>query len=235
MERPRAVLPRGVPGTTAPRRYRDDSPGLSFCPRSGCARGPGGPSPEGGGAPQSVRGANRSPAPPDIHLLLKTDRSEIGIGVVERPTWAQRMGRDPYGLFVDVTIEPLKKSRFEVPFSMRWIAPGRFMMGSPEEEAGRDDDEQLHEVTLTEGFWMAETPCTQDVWTAIMEKNPSEFVSPERPVDSVSYEDVQQFLARFQERQRGLALRLPTEAQWEYACRAGTTDATYAGPMDHLG
>lgn len=119
---------------------------------------------------------------------------------------------------------------------MRWIAPGRFMMGSPESEAGRWEDEgPQHEVTLTEGFWLADTPCTQDLWQAVMGDNPSRFRSPRRPVEQVSWDDVQGFLARLNQGggdERAAHWCLPTEAQWEYACRAGTTTATHAGPIE---
>ena len=69
-------------------------------------------------------------------------------------------------------------------------------MGSPPEEQGRFDNETLHQVTLTEGYWLAETPCTQALWTAVMKDNPSEFKSPDRPVENVSFEAVQAFLQR---------------------------------------
>ena len=106
---------------------------------------------------------------------------------------------------------------------MVWCPPGKFMMGSPEEEEGRDNDETQHRVTLTKGFWMARTPVTQKQWKSVMGNNPSEFKGDDLPVECVSWNDCQEFCKK-----AGLGLRLPTEAEWEYACRAGST-GPYAG------
>jgi len=113
-----------------------------------------------------------------------------------------------------------------VIYRMRWIKPGTFMMGSPEDEPERFDDELLHEVTLTNGFWLGETTCTQAAWKAVMGENPSRFKGDNRPVERVSWYDCQDFL----ERANAIAgLRLPTEVEWEYACRAGTTTPFWFG------
>lgn len=109
------------------------------------------------------------------------------------------------------------------------------MMGSPLDEVGRFDREgPQHEVTLTRGYWMAQTPCTQALWEAVMGANPSELKSPERPVENVSWDDVQEFIERLEQRVPGLGAGLPTEAQWEYACRAGTEAAIYAEPLEEI-
>jgi formylglycine-generating enzyme required for sulfatase activity len=109
-------------------------------------------------------------------------------------------------------------------------------MGSPEGEAGRFNDEgPQHEVTTEGGFWIFSTPCTQELWESVMGNNPSRFRSPTRPVERVSWNDCLEFVARLNDRLDGLELSLPSEAQWEYACRAGTTTATYAGDLAILG
>jgi sulfatase modifying factor 1 len=145
------------------------------------------------------------------------------------PSWAHANGRDAYGRWVSFRVG-------EVEQRMRWISPGTFTMGSPPDEPGRDAGEgPQHEVTLRTGFWMADTPCTQALWQMVMGENPSRFVSPTRPVESVSWTDVQAFLERLQDRVPDLEPRLPTEAQWEHACRAGTGAATYAGSIQLLG
>ena len=111
---------------------------------------------------------------------------------------------------------------------LRWIPPGEFMMGSPNSEVGRFKREgPQHKVTLTEGFWLADTPCTQALWQAVMGENPSRFKSPRRPVEQVSWHDCQRFIARLNQLLPGSGFKLPSEAEWEYACRAGTQGASY--------
>ncbi len=145
------------------------------------------------------------------------------------PRWASGWGQDRYGVFVEFTLQ-------EVTQQLRWIPPGRFWMGSPEEEPGRFDNEgPRHQVTLTEGYWLFDTPCTQALWEAVMGNNPSYFKSPTRPVEQVSWDNVQDFLARLNARIPGLDLMLPSETQWEHACRAGTETAIYTGALDILG
>lgn len=105
-----------------------------------------------------------------------------------------------------------------VSMGMVWCPPGTFMMGSND---GDDDEKPVHQVTLTKGFWMAETEVTQAQWKSVMEYNPSEHKGDNLPVESVTWGDCLEFCL-----QTGLAL--PTEAEWEYACRAGST-GRYAG------
>ena len=102
------------------------------------------------------------------------------------------------------------------------VAQDGFLMGSPTSEAGRNDDETQHRVKLTRGFWLQTTVVTQQQWKSVMRGNPSIFKNRKNyPVDSVSWDDCQQFIDRL--RQHGIPARLPTESEWEFACRAGTT------------
>jgi formylglycine-generating enzyme required for sulfatase activity len=134
-----------------------------------------------------------------------------------------------FGVYADLTIATTHGVATQ---RLRWIPPGRFMMGSPEGEEGRRSAEgPQHEVTLAEGVWLFDTPCTQALWQAVMGGNPSRFKSPTRPVEQVSFEDVQGFLDKVNALVPGLDLGLPSEAQWEYACLGGTETATYAGDM----
>ena len=139
------------------------------------------------------------------------------------PLWASDSGKDVTGAWAEFTV--LGNNGMSATQRMRWIPPGSFLMGSPETEAGRDNDEKQHEVTIEEGFWLADTACTQALWEAVMKSNPSFFKGSNLPVENVSWNDAQAFMAELNRRIPGLGLSLPTEAQWEYACRAGTTTA----------
>jgi formylglycine-generating enzyme required for sulfatase activity len=107
---------------------------------------------------------------------------------------------------------------------LAWIPPGNFVMGSPPGETDRYDDEVPHRVTLTKGIWLGVYPVTQAQWQKVMKNNPSCFTGEDRPVEQVSWDDCQEFCRKLSVRE-GKTYRLPTEAEWEYACRAGTTTA----------
>ena len=147
--------------------------------------------------------------------------------------WACAWGEDVYGLWQAFEIKGVRQV-------MRWIPPGRFMVGSPADEPKRRDNEAQQAVTLSQGYWLADTACSQALWQRVMGKNPSKFNSdPQHPVDSVSWDDCQQWIDKANSLMRGgeqgeeqsqdLQFTLPTEAQWEYACRAGTRTAFWWG------
>ena len=122
-----------------------------------------------------------------------------------------------------------------VSFCFYWIPQGCFWMGSPDDEEGRWSNEgPRHKVTLTKGFWLSETPCTQAFWKAVMGENPSHFKSPNHPVERVSWTDCQNFIKKLNSYLPGLEARLPTEAEWEYSCRAGTETSIYASNIDRI-
>ncbi|MCI5211785.1 MAG: formylglycine-generating enzyme family protein [Candidatus Electrothrix sp. ATG2] len=139
------------------------------------------------------------------------------------------MGRDRFGLWAEFVVEgkdgPVRQR-------MRWIPPGRFLMGSPEDEPGWYDNEgPQHWVNISKGFWLFDTLVTQALWQAMMGENPSIFKSPNRPVETVSWDDCQKFVQKINQQIPSLNLSLPSEAQWEYACRAGSTTALYTEPI----
>lgn len=140
------------------------------------------------------------------------------------PRWACSWGQDEVGVFAGFVVDA-------VEYRMRWIPAGEFWMGSPATEEGRYGDEgPRHRVRISKGFWLGETPVTQGLWEAVMGSNPSWFKGEaERPVVQVSWEDVQGFIAALEKLAQGLGVRLPSEEEWEYACRAGTEGPTYAG------
>ena len=148
-------------------------------------------------------------------------------------------GVKPVGPFLNLSIA----KGIEMTFAC--IAPGTFLMGSPETELEPDDNEELHEVTLTKPFFMGIHQVTQEQWQAIMGSNPSLFEGENLPVEQVSWEDCIAFCKKLSER-TGRLCTLPSEAQWEYACRAGTTttfsfgeaistnQANYNGSFDYV-
>lgn len=109
------------------------------------------------------------------------------------------------------------------------IAPGTFIMGSGPGEDGRyNNEDPAHEVRILSPFWMGKYPITQAQWQAVMGFNPSRFKGDQLPVEQISWTDAHDFAKRLQEL-TGYAFRLPNEAEWEYACRAGGMTAYFFG------
>ena len=130
----------------------------------------------------------------------------------------------------------------DLNLEMAYIRPGSFTMGSPGSEEGRYDNESPQtRVTFTKGYWLGKTEVTQGQWEALMGSNPSNLKGADLPVEQVSWTEAMEFCRKLTERERaagrlpeGYAYTLPTEAQWEYACRAGTT-GNYAGDLNSMG
>ena len=127
--------------------------------------------------------------------------------------------------------------------TMLWMPPGRFWMGSPEEESERSSAEGPQHLVQLQGFFLAQTPITQGQWRLVaqwrpnraerawyrnLDPNPSRFKGDHRPVEGVSWDDAMEFCLRLSQR-TGRNYTLPSEAQWEYACRAGTTTPFHCG------
>lgn len=134
---------------------------------------------------------------------------------------------------------PLADDGFTAPpgWSFVEIKPGSFTMGSPASEEGRNENEVQHKVTLTHGFWLGKYEVTQEQYVELMGTNPSRHCPGRNlPVETVSWDDAQEFLQRLTDREQAAGrlpadwvYRLPTEAEWEYAARAGTTTAYFFG------
>jgi len=168
------------------------------------------------------------------------------VASVPTPGWAAHTGTDAFGAWADLTVAGVTQR-------MRWIPAGTFMMGCPEVEsqaaaqnrqlAYHDTDRgaarfiaPLHAVSLGTGYWLADSPVTQALWLAVMGRNPSAYPNGgDHPVEQVSWNDCADFFQRLNAHSGHPGATVPSEAQWEYACRAGTTTATYAGDLDCQG
>jgi formylglycine-generating enzyme required for sulfatase activity len=175
-----------------------------------------------------ARLAQRSASGQAVHLQTPTLAMQLGQIV---PPFGFEHGRDEVGLYA------LCHLNGQV-LRLRYIEPGEFLMGSPKHEAGRDEDEgPQHRVVISHGFWLGEVACTQALWQAVMGNNPSRFDEkngggPQHPVEQVSWLDVQQFLHKLNQSlppDFPWQASLPTEAEWEYACRAGTITPFWFG------
>lgn len=163
-----------------------------------------------------------------IDIVSDTSAIVIAPWILET-SWAKGAGRDRFGLWADAAVNG-------APIRFRWIPPGRFDMGSPLNEEGRLEGEgPAHAVTWSRGRWLADAPVTQQLWNAVMGSNPSRFKSPDRPVECVSWEDCREFVGRVGDVAPELDARFPSEAEWEHACRAGTSTATWVGDLWILG
>jgi formylglycine-generating enzyme required for sulfatase activity len=171
-----------------------------------------------------------APAAPVAPAAAPTTAAPVAPATPTR-RWPPADQRDPFGRWAEIDV-------LGVVQRLRWIAPGEFWMGSTDEERAKIGDKDYerwarnesprHRVRLTQGFWLADTACTQALWMAVMGgENPSEFQDdPNNPVERVSWDDVQGFLEKLQGLLPvGCRAELPSEAEWEYACRAGSETA----------
>jgi len=112
-----------------------------------------------------------------------------------------------------------------------WVTPESFMMGS---EKGQENEKPVHRVTILNGYYIGKYEVTQEQWQKVMKNNPSQFKGENLPVEGVTWEAAQEFIRRLNAMKEGYEYRLPTEAEWEYACRAGTT-GDYLDDLDATG
>lgn len=190
--------------------------------------------PEGSAAPTPAHAAHRSRLP--VHrrspahgwsVVMVAGMAVAGIawwwsgGIATAPepafpAWATGGGRDGAGRWVELRVG-------EAVTRLRHRPAGSFSMGSPIGESGRAAHEQQRQVALSSGFWMQETECDQAFYVAVTGTNPSRHRGADLPVEQVTWDAAQSFCAQLLE--RGVPARLPTEAEWEYACRAGSESA----------
>jgi formylglycine-generating enzyme len=178
-------------------------------------------------------------------ILTAADPPPASADQASKPVWASVMGKDLYGTWADLVVKGVTQ-RF------RLIPAGTFTMGCDDAETDAVWNEvkdkptltahyrasfeaPQHAVTLTLGFWCADSSCTQALWQAVMGSNPSHFTGdPQRPVETVTWDDCKGFCTHVNGLLPSAQARLPSEAEWEYACRAGTTGWYNGASLDAL-
>ena len=143
-------------------------------------------------------------------------------GIFVQPDWCDGIGVDDWGIYADLAIAN-SIQRF------RWIWPGTFLMGSQENEQGRTEIETQHKVTLSRGYWLADTACPQNIWSWTIGESLMWVKGKEKPAVDLSWENCDKMLKELNLKWPNLELKLPSEAQWEYACRAGTQTVFHFG------
>jgi len=165
-----------------------------------------------------------SAAPKHAHAAALVASTDDAATSQPRAAWIQAEGRDQFGTWARVAVG-------SASFRLRLLPPGTFRMGSPTAEAGRKPGETAHQVTLSKGFWISDTEVTRDLWLAVMGSG-----QPGRePASNVSWHDAHDFLVALAQRVPDISPRLPSEAEWEYACRAGSPESFSAGPRPTAG
>jgi len=178
-------------------------------------------------------------ASPVVDPTSTTETSSTAIGQTSTEAGAPGGWADKYkaGTAKSLTIKGEE-------YKFHYCPAGEFLMGSPESEPDRYSNEKQHRVELTNGFWMLETEVTQAMWESAMGTKPMDktwldgWKSVKKPVGNVSWEDCQDFIAKLNSlgvAPSGFQFRLPTEAEWEYACRAGTSGPYAGSGLDSLG
>ena len=152
-----------------------------------------------------------------VVLVVLTALGSLAIATAAEPKADGKAKSPPKELTVDLG--------GGVKLELVLIPAGEFLMGSPDSEKdGASDEKSQHKVRITKPFYLGKCLVTQEQWEAVMGSNPSKFKGPKNPVETVSWDDCQKFLGKLNAKSAagGGTFQLPTEAQWEYACRAGS-------------
>ena len=190
---------------------------------------------------KSLRDFNIQGVIKNNNLMKKITIGVLGLVLTSAMVWSAaslEIIKQPESQAVTVgeSVTSSVETDVELAMSMVWCPAGTFTMGSPSSELGRESDETLHSVTISHGFWIGKYEVTQAQYRVVMGSNSSSFKGDNLPVEEVAWYDAMEFCQKLTEIERATgrlpenyAYTLPTEAQWEYACRAGTTTALNSG------
>ncbi len=159
-------------------------------------------------------GASRTAIPPVAGAPAAPAQAIVPEPAWPKPAWAALRGEDARGRWAELTVAGRA-------LRLRWCPPGSFLLGSPVDQAGRHADEGPCLATISHGFWLAEDETPQALYQAVMGANPSFFRGDDLPIENVTWDEAQAFTRHANAGLSQPLLRLPTEAEWEYACRAG--------------
>lgn len=154
----------------------------------------------------------------------------MSCGVTKSTSTSQRKEVRQDGKLVEIEFMLPGLAENNTPLTVVYIPAGTFMMGSPDSEPSHEENENpVHEVTISKDFFIGKYEVTQAQWLALMDENPSTEQNPNFPVNKVNWEDCQEYIKRLNAYHQTSGFRLPTEAEFEYACRAGTTTSSFFG------
>jgi formylglycine-generating enzyme required for sulfatase activity len=153
-------------------------------------------------------------------------------GLTDRLEDARKRFWQSHGITRNFTIAPGVEMEFV------WVPPGTFRMGTVSKKHSareRSDESPKHTVVIGTGFWMGKYEVTQEQWQAVMGDNPARFKGPRRPVNRISWNDAKAFVEKLNATAGAGRFRLPTEAEWEFVCRAGTSRSFFGGEINTMG
>ena len=185
--------------------------------------------------PSSKPNLVRLPGETRLDFMDRIDREEGGtIAAPDDPIYSEG-ATVRFVSHRPTSSKPIFTANKKISMKLALIPAGKFTMGSPTTEKGRSKDEAQHEVTISKPFYMGVCAVTQAQYEAVMGSNPSRCQGPTNPVEQVPWHDAVEFCKRLSAK-TGKKARLPTEAEWEYACRAGSkTRFSYGDDDEKLG
>lgn len=158
-----------------------------------------------------------------MNSALKQNKPISSMPVIFPEPWASDWGQDEYGLWMAFTFKGVRQC-------FRWVKPGKFKDESTETDSDIFDGRKRDNILVSNGFWIADTVCTQELWELFMDDNPSKYIGKNKPIETLRWQRAIQFCKKLNEIKPGLELRLPTVDEWEYSYKAGKINENITAP-----